>query len=170
MKITIVGAGIGGLTTAIALKQKGFEVEIFEAATKFNKAGSGINLALNAMQVYKQLGLYTPIFEAGSLTNSLAITDEKLKPLSKTSFNYFEKKFNVQSVAIHRATLHQILLDQLSDVPLHLNKKIKTLQESEKGIELNFEDGSSHKSSVLVGADGIHSVVRKSIFEHTRIR
>jgi len=61
MKISIIGAGIGGLTTAIALKQKGFEIEIFEASKEFKKAGSGINLAINAMQVYKRLGIYEEI-------------------------------------------------------------------------------------------------------------
>lgn len=170
MKITIIGAGIGGLTTAIALKQKGFEVEIFEATPKFKKAGSGINLALNAMQVYKRLGLYDIVFEAGSLTNSMNITDENLNPLSIIDLKYFEEKFKVQSVAIHRATLHQILLNQLSDVPIHLNKKVKTLRQSENGIRIEFEDGTLHQANVLIGADGIHSAIRKSIFENTTIR
>lgn len=170
MKITLIGAGIGGLTTAIALKQKGFEIEIFEAAPKFKNAGSGINLALNAMQVYKKLGLYDTIFEAGSLTNSMTITDEKLNPLSVIDIKHFTEKFNVQSVAIHRAKLHQILLNELSDVPLHLNKKVKALRQSENGIDLDFEDGTSHKASVLIGADGIHSIIRKSIFDNTTIR
>ena len=170
MKITIIGAGIGGLTTAIALKQKGFEIEIFESTPKFKKAGSGINLALNAMQVYKKLGLYKIIFEAGSLTHSMNITDEKLNPISVIDLKPFEEKFKVQSVAIHRATLHQTLLNQLPNVPIHLNKKVKALRQFEDKIELDFEDGTSHKANILIGADGIHSVVRKSIFEHITIR
>jgi len=80
MKITIIGAGIGGLTTAIALKQKGFEIEIFEAAPK-------------------ELGLYDTVFEAGSLTNSMNITDEKLNSLSVIDLKHFEEKFKVKSVA-----------------------------------------------------------------------
>jgi len=169
-KITIIGAGIGGLTTAIALKQKGFEIEMFEASTAFKKAGSGINLALNAMQVYKRLGLYDAIFEAGSYTNIMAITDEKLNPLSIIDLKPFEVKHTIKSVAIHRATLHQILLNQLSDVQIHLNKKVKTLVQSENGIEIHFENGSTHQTSVLIGADGIHSVIRKSIFDNTELR
>ncbi len=170
MKITIIGAGIGGLTTAIALKQKGFEIEIFESTPKFKKAGSGINLAINAMQVYKKLGLYDLIFEAGSLTSAVNITDEKLIPLSAMDLTHFEVKYKVQSVAIHRATLHQILLDQLTDVPIHLNKKVKALRQSENEVEVDFEDGTTHKASILLGADGIHSVIRKSIFDNTVIR
>lgn len=170
MKITIIGAGIGGLTTAIALKQRGVEVEIFEATPAFRKAGSGINLAINAMQVYKKLGLYDTVFEAGSLTSAMNITDEQLNPISVIDLKHFEEKFKVQSVAIHRGTLHQILLDQLADVPIHLNKKVKALRQLENGIELDFDDGTSHKATVLIGSDGIHSVIRKSIFDNTRIR
>ncbi len=170
MKITIIGAGIGGLTTAIALKQKGFEVEIFEATATFKKAGSGISLALNAMQVYKRLGLYDTIFEAGSHTNTMTITNEKLNPLSIMDLKPFEEKHNVKSVAIHRATLHQILLNQLSDVQVHLNKKVKTVIQSKNETEIHFEDGSTHQASVLIGADGIHSAIRKSIFDNTELR
>ncbi len=170
MKVTVIGAGIGGLTTTIALKQKGFEVEIFEATPKFKKAGSGINLALNAMQVYKRLGLYNEILKLGSYTNKMAITDEKLKPLSVIDLKQFEKKHNVKSVAIHRADLHQILLDNLSDTSIHLGKKLKSLQQTESEINLQFEDGTTHKSNILVGADGIHSKVRNSIFSNTKLR
>ncbi len=169
-KITIIGAGIGGLTVAIALKKKGFEVEIFEAASAFGKAGSGINLAINAMQVYKRLGLYDEIFKAGSYTSVMAITDAKLNPLSTINLKPFEKKHYVKSVAIHRAKLHQILLNQLPNVPLYLNKKVKIVTQSKKGIKIQFEDNSVHQAEVVIGADGIHSVVRKSIFTSTELR
>jgi 2-polyprenyl-6-methoxyphenol hydroxylase-like FAD-dependent oxidoreductase len=82
----------------------------------------------------------------------------------------FEEKFNVKSVAIHRAKLHQILLDQLSDVPVQLNKKVKALRQLESSIQIEFEDGTIHNTNVLIGSDGIHSAIRKSIFENTTLR
>ncbi|MCF6341717.1 MAG: FAD-dependent monooxygenase [Bacteroidales bacterium] len=170
MRITIIGAGIGGLTTAIALKKKGFEVELFEATSKFKKAGSGINLAINAMQVYKRLGLYDEILKAGSYTSKMVITDDKLKPLSVIDLKSFEEKHNVKSVAIHRAILHQILLDNLYDIPIYLNKKLKYLEQENGEINLQFEDGAKHQTKILIGADGIHSKVRKSIFNNTELR
>ncbi len=122
------------------------------------------------MQVYKHLGLYDDILKAGSYTNIMAITDEKLNPLSVVDLKPFEEKHNVKSVAIHRATLHQILLDNLNGSPIHLGKKLKSLQQTNGEIDLLFEDGTKHQTKILIGADGIHSKVRKSIFNNTELR
>ncbi len=170
MKITIIGAGIGGLTAAIALQQKGFEVEIFETSKAFKKAGSGINLAANAMQIYKRLGVYEAIVNAGSYTNVMLVTDQNLKTISKINLVEAEKIYNVKTIAIHRATLHEILLDKLIDVPIFLDKKLKTVVQQNKQVDLSFEDGSTHTASLVIGADGIHSVVRKSIVKNTNLR
>jgi 2-polyprenyl-6-methoxyphenol hydroxylase-like FAD-dependent oxidoreductase len=170
MKISIIGAGIGGLTTAIALKQKGFEVEIFETSKDFKKAGSGINLAINAMQVYKRLGIYDEISFLGNYTNSLLITDEKLNIISKVNLLEAEKEFKTKTFAIHRAILHAILLNKLDGIKIHLNKKITSLSQTKDEVNFVFEDGTSYTSNILIGADGIHSVVRKSIIDNTEIR
>lgn len=170
MKITIIGAGIGGLTTAIALKQKGFEVEIFEAAPEFKKAGSGINLGINAMQVYQKLGLYEELFDSGSYTNSINLRTNHLKTLSAVDLTPFEEKYNAKSIAIHRSDLHHLLLKKLPDVKIHLNKKLRTLSESNNEIVLNFEDGTTHKAEIIIGADGINSKVRNSILGEMDLR
>lgn len=170
MKIAIIGAGIGGLTTAIALKQKGFEVEIFEASEDFGKAGSGINLAINAMQVFKRLSLYEEIAAVGNSTNSLRITDEKLITLTNVSLLNSEKIHQVKAFAIHRATLHTILINRLQDVKIHLGKRLKSLIQTENEVNFEFEDGTNYSSNILIGGDGIHSVVRKAIFANTTLR
>ena len=170
MKISIIGAGIGGLTTAIALKQKGFEVEIFEASEDFGKAGSGINLAINAMQVFKRLGLYEEIAALGNHTNSLRLTDEKLNTITNVSLLNSEKIHQVKAFAIHRATLHTILVNRLQDVKIHLGKRLKSLTQTENEVNFEFEDGTAYTSNLIIGADGIHSVVRKAIFDNTTLR
>lgn len=170
MKITIIGAGISGLTTAIALNKKGFEVEIFENTTLFKKAGSGINLAINAMQVYKRLGVYNDILQNANYTNVINIRTKKLGFITRTNFKKFEKTYNVKSVAIHRATLHNILLNHIGNTKIHLNKKLKHLEQKNGKVILNFEDGTQHTSKIVIGADGIHSVVRQSIFNNTKLR
>lgn len=170
MKIAIIGAGIGGLTTAIALKQKGFKVEIFEASTAFKKAGSGINLAINAMQVYKKLGIYEQIASLGNYTNVLHITDEKLNKITSVNLQNAEIAYKAKTFAIHRAALHTILVNQLADVNIHLNKKLQSVHQENNKVSIRFEDGTLQTSDILIGADGIHSMVRKSIFSNTKIR
>ncbi len=169
-KITIIGAGIAGLTTAIALKQKGFEVEIFEAAQEFKRAGSGINLAMNAMQVYKILGVYEDILQHANHTISMESTNKKLKVLAGVDFKELEQLFGVRNVAIHRSELHKILVKHVGSSPIHLNKRLKYISNVQDGTILNFEDGTEHKTKILIGADGIHSKVRDSIFNNTFLR
>jgi 2-polyprenyl-6-methoxyphenol hydroxylase-like FAD-dependent oxidoreductase len=170
MKVTIIGAGIGGLTLAIALQKKGIEVEIFEAASAFGKVGAGIVLAINAMQIYERLGLAQELKKRGNCLKKMAITNAKLKVLAGNELAYFEAKYNLNNIAIHRATLHEILLSELQHVPLHLNKKLKKLEEGTEGIQLEFFDGSRHNADLVVGADGIHSSVRQSIFPQAKER
>ncbi len=170
MKITIIGAGIGGLTTAIALKQQGHEVEIFETSPHFGKAGSGINLAINAMQIYKRLGVYDDIVKAGNYSAFMVVSDSTLSVISKIDLKKAEVKYGVKTVAIHRATLHKILLAHLEGTSIHLNKKLKLLTQSNNKVDLVFEDGTMHTAAIVVGADGIHSAVRKSIFKNTSLR
>lgn len=170
MKITIIGAGIGGLTLAIALQKKGIEVEIFEATSAFGKVGAGIVLAINAMQVYQRLGLAQQLKANGNCLEKMAITSADLKIMAGNELAYFEEKYALNNVAIHRATLHEILLSELPNVPLHLNKKLKNLEEHVEGIHLEFLDGTTHTADLVIGADGIHSGVRQSIFPQAKER
>ena len=170
MKITIIGAGIGGLTTAIALRQKGHTVEIFETSREFTKAGSGINLAINAMQIYKRLGIYNDIVNAGSYSNAMVVADSALKEISRIDLKIAEHTYGVKTVAIHRATLHKTLLAHLKGTPIHLNKKLKSLTQLNNSVDLLFDDGTRHSAAIVIGADGIHSAVRKSIFPESTVR
>ena len=169
-EITIIGAGIGGLTAAIALQKQGYEVEIFEQAAAFKKAGSGINLAINAMQIYQRLGVYDDILARSSYTHSMSIRNKSFDYLVKGDLTEFEKKYGAKTVAIHRASLHEILLNHLKDTPIHLDKKLQKLQQINGTVKLYFEDGMEHISPIVIGADGIHSAVRTSIFDAAILR
>lgn len=170
MKATIIGAGIGGLTLAIALRQKGIEVEIFEATPVFKHVGAGIIIAINSMQIYKRLGMEKKITNAGNRLGRMELTNQYLKPISTSDIEAFEKIYKLSNTALHRATLHEILLSELSDVPLHLNKRLKHLEQKNGVIDLTFEDGTTHQTNLLIGADGVHSAVRKFIFPAAKER
>ncbi len=170
MEIDIIGAGIGGLTTAIALEQKGFQIRIFEQAEKIKPVGAGIILANNAMQVYEKLGLRKVIEEHGNPITSMNITKANLKPFSKIDLSYFERKHHVKNIAIHRGTLQQILIDNLKSTKINLNHKLINVVENTNKYSLKFENGENIRSSILIGADGLRSKVRQSLFPNSNIR
>ncbi|MEN7550525.1 FAD-dependent monooxygenase [Rapidithrix thailandica] len=170
MTIDIIGAGIGGLTTAIALEQKGFKTRIFEQAESIKPVGAGIILANNAMQVYEKLGLRNVIEENGNPISSMNITNTHLKILSKVDLSYFEKKYRVKNIAIHRGALQRILLDKLKSTEITLNHKLDKVIKNAEGYALTFTNGQQVQSSVLLGADGINSMVRRELFPNTSVR
>ncbi len=170
MKIDIIGAGIGGLTTAIALEQKGIQTSIFEQADEIKKVGAGIILANNAMQVYDKLGLRETIEKHGHPISSMNITQPNLKPISKVDLTYFEQKHNTKNIAIHRGTLQQILIDKLKSTEINLNHKITSIEKTINAYDLHFENGKKIQSSVIIGADGLNSTVRQNLFQNQKIR
>tara|TARA_R110002033_G_scaffold52713_3_gene100248 strand:- start:554 stop:1687 length:1134 start_codon:yes stop_codon:yes gene_type:complete len=170
MNIDIIGAGIGGLTTAIALEQKGIKTRIFEQAEQIKEVGAGIILANNAMQVYEKLGLRKVIEENGNPISSMNITKSNLKPLSKIDLTYFEQKHNTKNIAIHRGKLQQILIDKLKSTEINLDHKLTSIVKNENGYDLNFENGNKIQSSTVLGADGLNSIVRQNIFPNNTIR
>ena len=170
MSIDIIGAGIGGLTTAIALEQKGIKTRIFEQAETIKIVGAGIILASNAMQVYEKLGLRKTIEENGNPVSSLNITNANLKPISEIDLTYFEQKHKVKNIAIHKGTLQKILIDKLKTTEIHLGHKLTKIDPCKAGYSLHFENGKSIQSSTVIGADGLNSIVRKNLFSKTTIR
>lgn len=170
MEIDIIGGGIGGLTTAIALEQKGFKTRIFEQAESIKPVGAGIILANNAMQVFEKLGLKTEIEAHGNHISSVHLTKSNLKPLSKVDLSYFEQKHGVRNTAIHRGTLQQLLLGKLQSTEVHLNHKLKSIERNGPVYSLLFENGEHVRSSTVIAADGLNSSVRNALFSDNVVR
>lgn len=105
MEISIIGAGIGGLTTALALQQSGKKVTVYEKTPQLKPAGAGIAMAGNAMQVFETLGVRQKIEHAGHSISDFYITDFALNTLSHTNIVPLEQKYGVKNIAIHRADL-----------------------------------------------------------------
>ncbi|MGH1337507.1 MAG: FAD-dependent monooxygenase [Aureispira sp.] len=164
MKVIIIGAGIGGLTLALALEQRGIEAEIYEAAPVFKAVGAGLVLAINAMQIYRRLELVPELQERGRTLEGLQITSPQLKTYSNSSLVTSEKKFGVPGLTIHRAELHELLRTALKKTPIHLGKRLAKCTPEGSGYQLEWADGSKTTAEVLIGADGIHSQVRASLF------
>jgi 2-polyprenyl-6-methoxyphenol hydroxylase-like FAD-dependent oxidoreductase len=159
-RIGIIGGGIGGLTTAIALQQRGFEVTVFEAVPNMKPVGAGILLAGNAGQVYQQLGLFRQLLDRGAAIEELRVTDASLK-LFRTGIREEDLPDFPTTFGIHRGALQEELVDALQTGSLQLGKRLRFLKEENSGIELTFEDGTEEQVDLLIGADGIHSKVRQ---------
>lgn len=170
MKGIIIGGGIGGLTAAIALKQRGISATVFEAAPELKAVGAGIIMATNAMQVLQRLGIASKIKENGYRLTCGHITDEKWRIIQKIDNEYAINKYGVGSYAIHRATLQQILFEELSEGSVKLNHKVESVLQSETKVSVKFENGAMEEADFVIGADGIKSVVRQSLFGKTEYR
>ncbi len=170
MSITIIGAGIGGLTTAIALEQKEISAEIYEQAEELKPVGAGIIIANNAMQIYEKLGLRPSLEAAGNSISAMNITTPNLKPLSSIDLRYFEKKYKVKNIAIHRGKLQELLLDKLSSTKINLAHKLTSISPLAEGYQLQFQNQEPKDTSLVLGADGLYSQVRKDLFPDSSIR
>ncbi|MFN8356477.1 MAG: FAD-dependent monooxygenase [Spirosomataceae bacterium] len=169
MKIAIIGGGIGGLTTALALIQNGQEVTVYESATEIKPVGAGIVMANNAMQVFDKLGIRAKIERAGCKISNIKITDAQLNTISVSDLTKFEIKYGVYNVAIHRADLQKILANEIGFQNIQLSKRLLKI-EKENDFKLTFDDSTSIIADIVIGADGIKSTVRNQLFGVGSIR
>lgn len=167
--ITIIGAGIGGLVTALTLKQQGYPVHIYEGATEIKPVGAGIIMANNAMQVFQSLGIHELVAQAGNRISTMKITDAQLNNLSVVDLSSFEQQYGVANTAIHRGVLQQLLLETVGMEHISLGKRLVKIEKKEN-YQLHFEDGAVTATRWLIGADGINSVVRKLLFPASKLR
>ena len=167
--VNIIGAGIGGLTTALTLKQRGLNVNIFESSAEIKPVGAGIILANNAMQVFKKLGIQEKIEKEGNKISFIKITDEQLKPLSVVNLSEYEQKYGVSNIAIHRGELQKILANEIGFDNINLSKRLSKIEKN-RLFKLTFEDNSTIESKLVIGADGIKSVVRNQLFKKSTLR
>ena len=170
MKGIIIGAGIGGLTAAIALRQRGIDVTVYEAAPEIRAVGAGIIMATNAMQVLQRLGIADKVKENGYKLTGGQIADQKWRSIQKIDGEYAIEKYGVGSYAIHRAALQQVLINALPEGIIRLNHKVESVSQSKVSASVKFENGTTSEADFIVGADGIKSVVRQSLFGETTYR
>lgn len=169
MKVIIVGAGLGGLTAALALLKKGVDVTVFEQAGELKEIGAGIQLSANATRVLFQLGIGDKLQELASqpLGKNIRLWNTgqswplfDLGQASRIQYGY-------PYFTLHRADLHRLLCEEVNRLApgaIKLNQKVIGVDQSADGAVVNLENGSTHEATVVVGADGVHSRIRAALF------
>jgi 2-polyprenyl-6-methoxyphenol hydroxylase-like FAD-dependent oxidoreductase len=157
----IIGGGIGGLTLAIAMRKKGFDVTVYEAAPRLKPVGAGLGLAGNAMKAFEEIGMDKEILRVSQVLQKVSIMDHRGRQLMVTDSEKISRTYGVvNNFAIHRADLHNILLRQLPPEIVQLGKSLERLQQGADHVILHFRDGSQVEAGYAIAADGIHSPVR----------
>ena len=163
--IGILGGGIGGLAAALALHRAGHEVVVFEQAQRFGRVGADINLTPNAVRALDGLGLgpalrataarpqfrISRMWDTGEETSRLPMAEEA------------ERKYGAPQLTLHRADLLSALENALPEGTIRLGHKAEEIGQDATGVTIRFAQGQQARMDALVGADGIHSVVRGAL-------
>jgi len=159
LKILIIGAGIGGLTAAIALRQAGFEVEVFERAAELKEIGAGIGLSANAIRVLKHLGLMQQVIDKGTIIEAAVTYTSRGDLIGRMPTNLTD----VPGVCLHRADLQQVLLSALPSDCVHLGEQFVDFKQTARGVTSQFATSRTASGDALIGADGLRSRVRAQL-------
>lgn len=169
MEIAILGGGIGGLTTAIALNKIGLQSTIYEAASEIKAVGAGISLAGNAIKAFQKLKIDQEIIIEGRLLERFFIKDETGETITQTkslTANYSD----ANNFTIHRANLHRVLMGFLDPGQIVTNQCGVDFEHKGEKILLYFSDGSSKSVDYLIASDGIHSAIRSKLLPNSKPR
>lgn len=167
--IAIVGAGLGGLTAALALARRGFPVTVFEQAEFLGEVGAGIQMSANAVRVLFALGLEEALSKVASHPSGKQVrlwnTGQtwKLFDLGQESV----ERYGFPYFTLHRADLHAALsaeLEKAAPGSIKLGRRCIDFQSNGERVKIQFDDGSEEESDLLIGADGVHSVIRNGLF------
>ncbi|MEH2183187.1 FAD-dependent monooxygenase [Nostoc sp.] len=159
-KIILVGGGIGGTATALALYRAGFEPIVYERTTTLREVGAGVALWANATHVLKELGVLDDVLRESDPITNYQFFSQMGKELMNLCINHFE----VPAVAIHRADLQALLWRKLSSEHFVLGQTFERFEPVGNKVLAYFTDGLAEIGDVLIGADGLRSKVRSQLF------
>lgn len=170
MKIAIIGGGVAGLCTAIALRKQGINVEVYERVTELKGVGAGFGLAANAMQALEYLNLREGIEAIGHFLDSYHILSHKGSVLLEPDTKKLSRKYRDKNFAIHRADLHQFLISQVPSQHLNLGKEATHIDVSGSALIIHFADGVSVNADYIIVADGVNSKIRQQLIPNSAPR
>ncbi|TWI56494.1 FAD-dependent urate hydroxylase [Pseudomonas duriflava] len=163
LEIIIVGAGIGGLTAAIALQQQGHRIQLFDRVPELTPAGSAISVWSNGVKVLKALGLGDAMAAVSGDMRTMSYSDRDGHLLTRFSLEPLYIEVNQPACPIARTTLQRILLEAAGEHNLTLGVSCESAIQTEHGVTAYFSDGSQREADLLIAADGTHSRLRNLV-------
>ncbi|MBY2936045.1 FAD-dependent monooxygenase (plasmid) [Rhizobium beringeri] len=159
-KIAIIGAGLGGAAAGALLQHAGFNVQIFEQAPSFSRLGAGIHMGPNVLKIFQRIGM-----------------DQKLIDISSTPAYWFSRDgltgdylsriplegYGATYCTVHRGDLSALQMDTMTPGTVQFNKRLTRLEDNGSDVYLEFQDGTSARATIVIGADGINSRVRETL-------
>lgn len=172
-KISIIGGGIGGLMTALCFDKLGVDYKLYERANQLREVGTGIWLSPNALQVLEWINpkLLEEIQNVGNTFNRILVANHKLEPISDSDQQFVKEKFGYTTMAIHRGKLQSLLYAYTHKEKVTLNKSFVSYSlNADNTYNIKFRDNYTIATKSIIGADGIHSKVRKQLFPDSQLR
>lgn len=161
-QIAIVGAGIGGLTTARALRLAGLNVRVFERAGQLRAVGSGITVQANAMQALDAIASVDSIAEIGYRFQEVVLATSTGDILDRLNLRDVSERIGYYGVTIHRSRLIETLAEPVADA-IEFHRTVQWVRNDDGGAVVKFDNGQSQRFRAVVGCDGLHSAVRRSL-------
>jgi 2-polyprenyl-6-methoxyphenol hydroxylase-like FAD-dependent oxidoreductase len=167
IRVGIVGGGIGGLTLALALRQRGLAADVYEQASELREIGAAVALTANGTRELDRLGCLNSIAALSAEPSELIWRgwrdDRRIAAFPIAHGGAYRDRFGAPFVGIHRADLQRVLGSAHGPDRLHLGHRLVALSEKDNVVKLDFANGSSAEVDVLVGADGQRSIVRRYV-------
>ena len=165
MRVGIVGAGIGGLSLALALRERGLRADVFEQAAELTEIGAAIALSANGLREYARLGLLEDLAAASTIPTELIYRHwrdgSRIAAHPVRQDGWYEKRFGAPYFGIHRADLQNTLSRAFGVENLHLGCRLVNIVEQADSVVLEFANGRTHEADLVVGADGVRSTTRR---------
>ncbi|GAA5232617.1 salicylate 1-monooxygenase [Verticiella sediminum] len=164
-RVLVAGAGIGGLALAALLVRQGWDVVVCEQTASIGEIGAGVQLSPNAVKVLRALGLEEELRDVAFAPEAFTGWDWRSgKALYRTPIRgVYEAKYGAPYFHIHRADLHRLLASRVPAATLRLGARVESLREEGDRVLARLADGTELAADVVVGADGIHSAVRRHL-------